>query len=80
MQLEGAPILIHTIRKFVAAPRVTEIYVALRQEDMESFQRQLEDEHYGKPVRIVEGGRNRQEVGRELPGASFRRCGSGGGP
>ena len=61
MQLEGAPILIHTTRKFVAAPRVTEIYVALRQEDMESFQQQLEDEHYAKPVRIIEGGRNRQE-------------------
>ena len=51
----------HTIRKFVAAPRVTEIFVALRQEDMESFQRQLEDENYAKPVRLVEGGRSRQE-------------------
>ena len=61
MLLEGAPILIHTTRKFVAAPRVTEIFVALRQEDMESFQHQLEDENYAKPVRIVEGGRNRQE-------------------
>jgi 2-C-methyl-D-erythritol 4-phosphate cytidylyltransferase len=61
MLLEGAPILIHTIRKFVAAPRVTEIFVALRHEDMESFQQQLEDEHYAKPVRIIEGGRNRQE-------------------
>ena len=61
MLLEGAPIVIHTIRKFVAAPRVTEIYVALRQEDMESLQQQLEDEHYTKPVRIIEGGRNRQE-------------------
>lgn len=61
MLLAGAPILIHTIRKFVAAPRITEIFVALRQEDMESFQLQLEDENYAKPVRLVEGGRNRQE-------------------
>ena len=61
MLLEGAPILIHTIRKFVAAPRVTEIFVALRQEDMEPFQRQLDDENYAKPVGIVQGGRNRQE-------------------
>ncbi len=71
MLLEGAPILIHTIRKFVAAPRVTEIFVALRQEDMESFQLQLEDENYAKPVRLVEGGRNRQEsVGNCLAGVS----------
>ena len=30
MLLEGAPILIHTIRKFLHCPSVTEIVVALR--------------------------------------------------
>jgi 2-C-methyl-D-erythritol 4-phosphate cytidylyltransferase len=35
MLLEGAPILIHTIRKFLLCSSVTEIVVALRAEDMD---------------------------------------------
>ena len=35
MLLEGSPILLHTIRKFVSFPPVTEIVVALRAEDMD---------------------------------------------
>lgn len=61
MLLAGVPILIHTIRKFVAAPSVTEIFVALREEDTESFRNQLDDEGYTKRVHLVPGGRNRQE-------------------
>jgi len=61
MLLGGAPILIHTIRKFVAAPSVSEIFVAVRQEDMSALEEQLREEKYSKPVQLVEGGRNRQE-------------------
>ncbi len=61
MLLDGAPILVHTIRKFVAAGPVSEILVAVRREDMAAFGEQLESENYGKPVRLIEGGRNRQE-------------------
>ena len=60
MLLEGAPILIHTVRKFVAARAVSEIYVAVRAEDMDPFRAQLQEEGYAKPVRLVEGGRSRQ--------------------
>src|SRR3974390_151868 len=35
MLLDGLPILVHTIRKFVATPLVSEIIVALRAEDIE---------------------------------------------
>src|SRR6266481_1639956 len=35
MLLEGAPILIHTIRKFLRSPSVTEFVVALRPEDLD---------------------------------------------
>ena len=35
MLLDGAPILVHTIRKFAASPLVGEIVVALRAEDIE---------------------------------------------
>src|SRR6266849_10645035 len=35
MLLEGAPILVHTTRKFALCPSVSEIVVALRKEDLE---------------------------------------------
>ena len=35
MLLDGVPILVHTVRKFAASPQVSEIVVALRQEDLE---------------------------------------------
>jgi 2-C-methyl-D-erythritol 4-phosphate cytidylyltransferase len=61
MLLEGAPILIHTIRKFLLCPSVTEIVVALRAEDMEWARGLIHQEHPSKRVRVVEGGDSRQE-------------------
>jgi len=61
MLLEGSPILLHTIRKFVSSPDVTEIVVALRVEDMEWVRGLLDAERFSKPVRLVEGGATRQE-------------------
>jgi 2-C-methyl-D-erythritol 4-phosphate cytidylyltransferase len=60
MLLEGSPILLHTIRKFVSSPAVSEIVVALRAEDMEWVRGLLERENFPKPVRLVEGGDSRQ--------------------
>jgi 2-C-methyl-D-erythritol 4-phosphate cytidylyltransferase len=61
MLLEGAPILVHTIRKFLRCPSVTEIVVALRAEDMEWARNLIEQEKPSKPVRVVEGGETRQQ-------------------
>src|SRR5271165_3213020 len=61
MLLDGSPILLHTIRKFVSAPEVSEIVVALRGDDMEWVRELLRAEKFGKPVRLVEGGDSRQE-------------------
>ena len=61
MLLEGSPILLHTIRKFVSSHAVGEIVVALRAEDLEWVRELLERESFGKPVRLVEGGDSRQE-------------------
>lgn len=61
MLLDGAPILLHTLRKFLACPLVTEIVVALRQEDISWFSDLLEREGPTKPVRLVVGGNSRQE-------------------
>ncbi len=61
MLLDGSPILLHTIRKFVAAPLVNEIVVALRPEDIGWVGETLRRENFPKPVRLVEGGDSRQQ-------------------
>jgi 2-C-methyl-D-erythritol 4-phosphate cytidylyltransferase len=61
MLLDGSPILLHTIRKFVASPLVDEIVVALRADDLEWVGELLRTEGLAKPVRLVQGGDSRQE-------------------
>jgi 2-C-methyl-D-erythritol 4-phosphate cytidylyltransferase len=61
MLLDGAPILIHTIRKFLRCPSVKEIVIALRAEDMDWARELVATEKPAKPVRVVEGGDSRQE-------------------
>jgi 2-C-methyl-D-erythritol 4-phosphate cytidylyltransferase len=60
-ELDGTPILVHTLRKFAAVPQVREIVLALRQPEAAAFQERLAREKLGKPVRLVEGGEHRQE-------------------
>ena len=61
MLLDGSPILLHTIRKFVSCPPVGEIVVALRQDDLDWFGDLLNKEALATPVRLVEGGETRQQ-------------------
>jgi 2-C-methyl-D-erythritol 4-phosphate cytidylyltransferase len=69
MLLDGAPILLHTIRKFVSCEMVGEIVVALRAEDIAWVGELLADEHLAKPVRLVEGGASRQQSVENALGA-----------
>jgi 2-C-methyl-D-erythritol 4-phosphate cytidylyltransferase len=62
-ELGGTPILIHTLRKFAASPRVAEIFVALRKDEISGFRERLETEGKDilqKRVELVEGGEHRQ--------------------
>jgi 2-C-methyl-D-erythritol 4-phosphate cytidylyltransferase len=61
MLLDGSPILLHTIRKFVSSTAVAEIVVALRADDLEWVRDLLAVERFDTPVRLVEGGDSRQE-------------------
>jgi 2-C-methyl-D-erythritol 4-phosphate cytidylyltransferase len=61
MLLDGSPILAHTVRKFAACPKVSEIIVALRQEDLEWVGEMLKREAGSVPLRVVEGGNSRQQ-------------------
>ena len=62
-EIGGTPILIHTLRKFAASPEISEIYVALRANEMAGFQTRLraDKELSGKKIELVEGGEHRQQ-------------------
>jgi 2-C-methyl-D-erythritol 4-phosphate cytidylyltransferase len=60
MLLNGSPILIHTIRKFVSCALVSEIVVALRADDIAWANDLIAHQGFSKPVRTIEGGETRQ--------------------
>lgn len=62
-ELNGTPILIHTLRRFAGSSEVGEICVALRQNEIDGFRTRLEKEApdvLKKKVQYVEGGEHRQ--------------------
>jgi 2-C-methyl-D-erythritol 4-phosphate cytidylyltransferase len=62
--LAGTPILIHTLRKFAAIDRVSEIWVALRENEIDGFRERLENEAKDvlkKKIEFVIGGEHRQQ-------------------
>ncbi len=63
MLLEGAPILVHTVRKFVASPLVYEIVVAVREEDIDWVRDLLlpETKSLLGDLKVVAGGQSRQQ-------------------
>ena len=60
-EIGGVPILVHTFRKFVAVPQVTELCIALRKTEMAQTEERLKKESAGKRLYVVEGGEHRQE-------------------
>jgi 2-C-methyl-D-erythritol 4-phosphate cytidylyltransferase len=60
-ELNGTPILIHTLRKFAACKQVTEIWVALRKNEMAGFRKHLEKANLKREIKLVEGGEHRQD-------------------
>jgi 2-C-methyl-D-erythritol 4-phosphate cytidylyltransferase len=59
--LDGVPILIHSLRAFAAAPRLTAMVVAVRKTEMERVQAQVAEFGFAGRVQVVEGGEKRQE-------------------
>ena len=63
-ELDGTPILIHTLRKFAAVGDVNEIWIALRENEIAGFRARLYSEPGGIPAKKVElvvGGEHRQQ-------------------
>jgi 2-C-methyl-D-erythritol 4-phosphate cytidylyltransferase len=61
LALDGAPILIHSLRAFAGVQRITSIYVAVRKPEMERVQAQVAEYGFADRVHVVEGGDRRQE-------------------
>jgi 2-C-methyl-D-erythritol 4-phosphate cytidylyltransferase len=63
MELNGTPVLIHTLRKFAQSSQIDEIIVALRKTEIEPFRSRLKEESpdiLKKNTVLLEGGDNRQ--------------------
>lgn len=63
-ELGGTPILLHTLRRFATSPEVSDIYVALRANEIDGFRKQLAKEGgevLQKKIQLVEGGEHRQQ-------------------
>ena len=63
-ELSGTPILIHTVREFAAVEAVSEIWIALREDEIAGFRARLESEAKDvlkKKVELVVGGEHRQQ-------------------
>jgi 2-C-methyl-D-erythritol 4-phosphate cytidylyltransferase len=66
-EINGSPILMHTLRAFARNRQVSEIVVALRKTEMEQVRALLEKEKLTGKVTLVEGGEHRQQsVGNAL--------------
>src|SRR5215475_15258880 len=56
IEIAGAPIIIHTLRRFDECEEIGTIVVALRREEVEWFERALCAHKIRKPVRLAAGG------------------------
>jgi 2-C-methyl-D-erythritol 4-phosphate cytidylyltransferase len=61
LELEGEPILVHTLRKFAECAEIHQIVIAMRKAEADVFAPELQRQKFGKPISIVEGGEHRQQ-------------------
>lgn len=63
-ELAGTPILIHTLRKFASVAEVSEIWIALRENEIQPFRERLAKaakDVLKKKIELVVGGEHRQQ-------------------
>lgn len=61
LELEGAPILLHTLRRLAACSAITDIFVATRADEIARIEQRIRQENLRQPVRVFKGGATRQE-------------------
>jgi 2-C-methyl-D-erythritol 4-phosphate cytidylyltransferase len=61
LELDGTPIVIHSLRRIASCALVTDIVVATRADAMDSLQSKIQAETFTQSVRMVRGGDSRQD-------------------
>jgi 2-C-methyl-D-erythritol 4-phosphate cytidylyltransferase len=61
LALKGLPILLHSLQAFLAVPRVTAIYVAVRESEQPRVSALIKEHNLGNKVHVVTGGDFRQD-------------------
>ena len=61
LSLAGAPILLHSLRAFLAVPRISAIYVAVREPEQQRVTELIAEHNLTDKVTVVTGGDSRQD-------------------
>jgi 2-C-methyl-D-erythritol 4-phosphate cytidylyltransferase len=61
LELEGTPLVLHSVRRIASCPLVTDIIVATRADVVDSLQERIRDERFMQSVRVLRGGDSRQD-------------------
>ena len=61
LELDGTPIVVHSVRRIASCALVTDIIIATRADVVASLQERFKAEKFKQTVRVVKGGDSRQE-------------------
>ena len=61
LELEGVPILLHTLRRLASCEAITEIILATRADEVDRMEARCRQEKFRQPLRVLKGGSTRQE-------------------
>jgi 2-C-methyl-D-erythritol 4-phosphate cytidylyltransferase len=61
LELDGSPILLHTLRRLASVDAITEIILATRADEIQRMEERCRQEKFRQPIRVVKGGATRQE-------------------
>jgi 2-C-methyl-D-erythritol 4-phosphate cytidylyltransferase len=61
LELDGVPILLHTLRRLASCDAITEIILATRADEVRRMEELFRQEKFRQPIRVVKGGATRQE-------------------
>lgn len=61
LELDGTPIVIHSLRRIASCPQVTDIIVATRADEVGRVEERIAREKFKQAVRVVKGGDSRQD-------------------
>lgn len=61
LELDGSPILLHTLRRLASCDAITEIILATRADEIQRMEERCRQEKFRQTVHVVKGGATRQE-------------------